>query len=54
MAHRHTPTLRRLAWERLWRILLAPPTEAEQARIQRLRERQRPNDRHHEEQNHGN
>ena len=25
MAHRHTPTLRRLAWERLWRILLAPP-----------------------------
>ena len=37
MAHRHTPTLRRLAWERLWRILLAPPTEVEQARLQRLR-----------------
>src|SRR5256885_7210625 len=39
MAHRHTPTLRRLAWERLWRILLAPPTEVEQARLQRLRNR---------------
>jgi hypothetical protein len=22
-----------LAWERLWRILLAPPTEAEKARL---------------------
>jgi len=41
MAHRHTPTLRRLAWERLWRILLAPPTEVEQARLQRLRSAQR-------------
>ena len=38
MAHRHTPTLRRLAWERLWRILLAPPTEVEQARLQHLRD----------------
>ena len=40
MAHRHTPTLRRLAWERLWRILLAPPTEIEESRLQRLRNAQ--------------
>jgi len=45
---------RRLAWERLWRILLAPPTEVEQARLQRLRNRQRQDDHHDEEQNHGN
>jgi hypothetical protein len=54
MADRHTPTLRRLAWERLWRILLAPPTEVEQARLQRLRNAPT----HHEERNvrddHGN
>jgi hypothetical protein len=54
MAHRHTPSLRRLAWERLWRILLAPPTEVEQARLQRLRNRQRQDDQNHEEPNHGN
>ena len=43
MEPRDSPTLRRLAWERLWRILLAPPTEAEQARLERLR-----NDQPHE------
>ena len=48
MARRHTHTLRRLAWDRLWRILLAPPTEVEQARLQRLRDLQR-RDNHHTE-----
>jgi hypothetical protein len=50
MAHRHTPTLRRLAWERLWRILLASPTEAEQAR---LRDSKRQNDEHSGRDSHG-
>jgi hypothetical protein len=53
MAHRHTPTLRRLAWERLWRILLAPPTEVEQARLQRLRDQQRQTDQHNEREEYG-
>jgi hypothetical protein len=54
MAHRHSRTLQRLAWERLWRILLAPPTEVEQARLQSLRDEVR----HHEQpdvgDDHGN
>ena len=54
MAHRHTPTLRRLAWERLWRILLAPPTELEQARLQRLRNGQRQDNCHNEGEEHEN
>jgi hypothetical protein len=54
MNHRHTPTLRRLAWERLWRILLAPPTEVEQARLQRLRDRQRQDDQHFHGDHHDN
>jgi hypothetical protein len=53
MAHRHTPTLRRLAWERLWRILLAPPTEVEQSRLQRLRNTQHHDVQHNERENHG-
>jgi len=54
MAHRHTPSLRRLAWERLWRILLAPPTEVEQARLQCLRDRKRQDDQHTEIEEYGN
>jgi hypothetical protein len=54
MAHRHTPTLRRLAWERLWRILLAPPSDVEQARLQRLRDRLREYDQHNGRDAHGN
>ena len=48
MAHRHTPTLRRLAWERLWRILLAPPTDVEQARLERRCDARREDDQHTE------
>jgi hypothetical protein len=54
MAHRHTPTLRRLARERLWRILLAPPTEVEQARLQRLKNAQRQHEERHEREEYGN
>lgn len=54
MAHRHTHSLRRLAWERLWRTLLAPPTEVEQARLQRLRDLQRQDDRRPEGEEYGN
>ena len=54
MAHRHTPTLRRLAWERLWRILLAPPTEVEQARLQRLRNAQGQDDQRNRREEYGN
>lgn len=53
MAHRHTPTLRRLAWERLWRILLAPPTEVEQARLQHLRNPQGQDDQPNGREHHG-
>jgi hypothetical protein len=52
MAHRLTPGPRRLAWERLWRILLAPPTEVEQERLRTLRNRQRA-DEHAEDTSHG-
>ena len=54
MAHRHTPSLRRLAWERLWRILLAPPTDYEQERLQRLRDRLAEHDQPNGRQEHGN
>lgn len=53
MSHRHIHTLRRLAWERLWRILLAPPTEVEQARLQHLRDLQRRDNQHTEGGPHG-
>lgn len=33
MKRERSPTLQRLAWEHLWRILLAPPTDAELARL---------------------
>lgn len=54
MAHRHTPTLRRLAWERLWRILLAPPTDVEQARLQCLHDRKLRDDQHAKREEYGN
>ena len=53
MAHRHTPTLRRLAWERLWRILLAPPTEVEQARLHRLQNAQHQEDQPNKREEYG-
>ena len=33
MKHERSPTVQRAAWDRLWRILLAPPTDDELARF---------------------